>query len=170
MEPCLPEQVLGVGFMDSTEPRSYHPRPKRIDWQTPRWLWDALDKEFSFSIDAAASPENTMMGRFWTEADDALSQSWSGERVWINPPFTFAILRQFVRKAWHESRKLNTIAVVLVPLKTDQDWWHEYAIRTEIRFIRGRITFDGAAGQYPGPLALLVFGTAYLPRMVSLEK
>jgi phage N-6-adenine-methyltransferase len=59
-----------------------------------------LHKRFRFTIDAAASPTNAKLPRYWTRDDDALTQSWAGERVWCNPPYSD--IRPWVEKAWRE--------------------------------------------------------------------
>lgn len=43
---------------------------------TPKTLFDALDAEFHFDLDAAASPDNAKCESFYTDADDALSRPW----------------------------------------------------------------------------------------------
>lgn len=59
----------------------------RQDYETPQALFDKLNQRYGFTIDAAASPENAKLDRYWTEEDDALTKSWSGERVFVNPPY-----------------------------------------------------------------------------------
>jgi len=39
--------------------------------------------------------------------------------------------------------------VCLVPARTDTDWWHRYAIRGEIRFLKGRLKFGDAPHAAP---------------------
>ena len=40
---------------------------------------------------------------------------------------------------------------------TDVRWWHEYAIKGEVRFIRGRLKFGDAKHSAPFPSAIVVF-------------
>jgi site-specific DNA-methyltransferase (adenine-specific) len=35
---------------------------KSDEWETPQWLFDQLDAEFSFGFDAAATRENSKCG------------------------------------------------------------------------------------------------------------
>ena len=58
------------------------------EYSTPPWLFDHLNEEFHFTLDAAALPETAKCVRFFTPQDDGLSQSWAGEVVWLNPPFS----------------------------------------------------------------------------------
>jgi phage N-6-adenine-methyltransferase len=88
-----------------------------------------LHERFQFTIDAAASIENARLPRYWTEDDDALSQSWAGERVWCNPPYSHPNLERWVAKAWSEWRSHDrpALIVMLVPAnRTEQKWWQEW--------------------------------------------
>ena len=59
------------------------------DWQTPRAIFDALDKRFHFTRDAAASRENRHCKLYWDIRDDALLMDWSAEKsLFINPPYS----------------------------------------------------------------------------------
>ena len=55
-------------------------------WETPQKLFDELDAEFHFTLDAAASDENHKCARYFTQNDDGLRQNWEGETVFCNPP------------------------------------------------------------------------------------
>jgi phage N-6-adenine-methyltransferase len=81
-----------------------------------------LDERFRFSIDVAASVENTKCHRFYTEAQDGLQLSWAGERVYCNPPYSD--LMPWVQKAWREVEA--PLVVLLLPAnRTEQPWWQE---------------------------------------------
>lgn len=43
-------------------------------WLSSWTLFLGLNKEFTFTLDAAASVDNALCFRFWTEEDDALKQ------------------------------------------------------------------------------------------------
>ena len=47
-------------------------------WETPQKLFDELDAEFHFTLDAAASDENHKCARYFTQNDDGLRQNWGG--------------------------------------------------------------------------------------------
>lgn len=128
---------------------------KTVEWATPQDLFDLLDREFRFTVDAAASDDNAKCARYWTVRQNGLAQDWTGERVFCNPPWGAKEIAAFVYKGFVSS----CVAVYVVPVKADQGWWHDYALRAEIRFIRGRVTFGVADNCYPGPVAVLVFGT-----------
>ncbi len=59
---------------------------KKPDWETPQAFFDDLDKEFHFTLDAAASDRNTKCERYYTEQDNALDKEW-GESTYCNPPY-----------------------------------------------------------------------------------
>lgn len=48
------------------------------DWETPQELFDSLDSEFHFTLDAAASVSNHKLPRYFTEQDNGLLQDWGG--------------------------------------------------------------------------------------------
>lgn len=127
----------------------------RTDWQTPQDFFDLLHAEFRFTIDAAATPENAMLRRFWTKQDNAPLQDWTGERVWCNPPYG----REgwpFIEKA---ARRDADVAVLLVPARPDTRVWHRFIFpwASEIRWVRKRLRFRGAEHDAPFPSAVAVF-------------
>ena len=111
---------------------------------------------YHFTLDAAATTENAKCQRFFTKEDDALAQDWGGEIVWCNPPYGRSI-RKWVKKAYEESRKPGTKVVMLLPARTDTAWFHDYAKKGNVVFIRGRLRFGGAQSNAPFPSILVVF-------------
>lgn len=57
-----------------------------VEWETPTEFFDVLDKEFHFTVDVCALPDNAKCARFYTPDDDGLSMPWDGV-VWCNPPY-----------------------------------------------------------------------------------
>ena len=49
---------------------------KRLDWCTPRDFFDALDVEFHFTLDAAATEKSAKCAKYYTPETDGLSASW----------------------------------------------------------------------------------------------
>ena len=63
--------------------KSNTPAHDKDCWQTPLWLFDALDIEFGFWLDSAASDKNALCAHWLTEADDALNSEWiSHGAIW----------------------------------------------------------------------------------------
>lgn len=132
----------------------------RLDWATPRALFDTLDAEFGFTLDPCCWPETAKCARHFTPEDDGLAQSWAGEVVFMNPPYGREIPK-WMRKAHAEGRNGATV-VALVPARTDTAWWHDDVIGAgaEVRFLRGRVRFelDGVAKDAaPFPCAVIVY-------------
>ena len=75
-----------------------------------------------------------------------------------------AIVRPMVE--WLAS-KYGATVVMLIPARTDTAWWHEYASRGDVRFLRGRVRFlrngethtsaTKARQSSPFPSAVVVF-------------
>ena len=91
------------------------------EWETPQGLFDDLNKEYGFTLDAAASDKNHKCKKYYTERVDGLLQDWKGETVFCNPPTGHKSFKLWVRKAYEESRKKNTTVVMLLPVSTDSD-------------------------------------------------
>lgn len=66
-------------------------------WATPQALFDDLNKEFGFTLDACALPENAKCERYYSPQEDGLQQPWEGV-VWCNPPYGRQI-GEWVKKA-----------------------------------------------------------------------
>lgn len=124
-------------------------------WPTPWRLFHDLDREFFFTLDVCASARNAKCRRFYSEADDGLAQPWTGS-CWMNPPFGGA--GRWVERAWRAARLEGATVVCLLPVWSDLGWWHDWAMRAnEIRFLRGRLRFEGARGAAPMALCLVIF-------------
>jgi hypothetical protein len=114
-------------------------------WETPQDLYQDLDLEFGFNDDPC--PLNSMT--------DGLSRSW-GTSTYCNPPYGKET-GKWLRKAYEESLTGKTI-VCLVASRTDVPWFHDYAMKaSEIRFIRGRLHFNGSKINAPFPSAIVIF-------------
>jgi phage N-6-adenine-methyltransferase len=126
----------------------------RGDWGTPWPFFQDLDTEFNFRWDVCATEDNAKCMNYLTIEDDALSQPWEGP-AFMNPPYGRQI-GKWVKKAWEEAQ-LGCLVVCLLPARTDTAWWHDWAMRGEIRFIRGRLRFEGGKDSAPFPSAVVIF-------------
>ena len=131
---------------------------KTDEWSTPQDFFDELNKEFNFTLDPCATPENAKCEKYYTKEDDGLKQDWSGETVFCNPPYGRAI-KDWVKKCYEESKKPNTTVVMLIPARTDTSYFHDYIYHKakEIRFIRGRLKFGNAKNSAPFPSMVVIF-------------
>lgn len=135
-----------------------HLSAEKDEWGTPSDLFAALDAEFGFTLDACAHEGNAKVPRYFGPDDDGLTQDWSGETVWMNPPYSD--MTSWIAKA-KDAGKNGATVVCLVPSRTDVGWFWEHAREGEIRFIRGRLSFvddHGNTGPAPFPSVLVVFG------------
>ena len=101
-------------------------------WATPKDFYDKLDTEFHFDFDPCP-----------LHGEHGLDGDW-GERNFINPPYSRKLKEAFVKKAVEQSRK-GKLCVLLLPVSTSTALFHDWIQPNtkEIRFIRGRIPFDG---------------------------
>lgn len=140
---------------DRTVNSNVHFSSKTCEWPTPQWLFNALDAEFGFTLDPCSTHENAKCQKHFTRADDGLSQDWKDETIFMNPPYGTEICK-WMKKAY-QSTACGATVVCLVPARTDTRWWHEYAMKGEIRLLRGRIRFGGGKYSAPFPSAVIVF-------------
>jgi len=119
---------------------------QRLDWQTPKALYDELDKEFAFDFDPC--PHNPQF--------DGLDIEW-GESNFCNPPYGREI-GKWIKKGFWEHDRAGKGVVFLIPSRTDTLWWHEYVMKAdEIRFVKGRLKFGDATNSAPFPSAIVIF-------------
>lgn len=125
------------------------------EWATPPELFAVLDEEFGFTLDACATAENTKCPVFYTKSQDGLRQPWRGT-IWCNPPYG-AQIGNWLAKAYAAALRGATV-VLLVPARTDTDWWHRWVMRAaEVRLLRKRVRFAGGGQRAPFPSAIVVF-------------
>lgn len=111
-------------------------------WSTPKEIYEALHREFKFNCDPC--PLN---------GNDGLSIDW-GTSTFCNPPYSE--ISKWIKKGYEEHLKGKTI-VFLIPSRTDTRWWHDYCMKGEIRFIKGRLKFGDAKNSAPFPSAIVIF-------------
>lgn len=94
------------------------------DRGTPDYLFAPLHEEHGFTLDVAAAAHNTKLPRFFDRLTNGLAQSWAGEVVWCNPPYSD--LRAWTEKALAEVQRGCPKVVMLLPAnRTEQGWWQE---------------------------------------------
>jgi len=144
------------------------------EWETPKELFNRLNEEFNFTLDAAASGHNSKCDFYLDAETDALTKPWIG-RVFLNPPYG-KMIGKFIQKAYEEAQQNAELVVCLIPARTDTAYWHDYVMKAaEIRLIRGRVKFgvtiDGQKLSFataPFPSAIIVFiKGSWNPRLVA---
>ncbi|HDP7644822.1 TPA: DNA methylase [Escherichia coli] len=126
-------------------------------WRTPSLLFRNLHREFSFSLDGAATKHDTLLPRF---TDDIHNQSWVGERVFCNPPYSDT--KTFLAKAPEAN-----LAVFLIPYRPQTIYWLKCIFTNplchEIRILHRAVKYLPPAGhnrlviRSPFPSAITVF-------------
>ena len=76
----------------------------------------------------------------------------------MNPPYGREI-GVWLKKAYESATRADNGATVVcvLPARTDASWWHDYVMKAEVRFIRGRLTFGGSKNSAPFPTAIVIF-------------
>lgn len=57
-------------------------------WGTPPHIFDKLNDEFGFTLDPCCLIKTAKCDKFYTPKENGLIQSWAGERVFMNPPYS----------------------------------------------------------------------------------
>lgn len=127
-------------------------KPKGMDnWETPMWLYDQLNEQFNFTVDAASDIQNCKCylklsnGNYNTSYfANALENSWAGHRFFCNPPFSIKF--DFIARAKEQIKTggCHSGAMILpctmeVIRELHGVYWHELPYR--VAFI------DPATGQ-----------------------
>jgi len=126
------------------------------EWATPIDFFEALDREFNFTLDPCATKENAKCKKFYTIDDNGLLKSWDNEIVFCNPPYGRAI-KDWVKKA---SEANGGVVVMLIPARTDTIYFHDFIyqkVGVEIRFVRGRLKFGNSKNSAPFPSMVIIF-------------
>ncbi|HIA2613574.1 TPA: DNA N-6-adenine-methyltransferase [Escherichia coli] len=126
-------------------------------WRTPPLLFKNLHQEFGLTLDGAASKHDALLPRF---TDDIHNQSWVGEKVFCNPPYSD--IPSFLVKASE-----SDLAVFLIPHRANTSYWlrHIYSNNHchEIRILHRAVKFlppaghNGLAIRSPFPSAIVIF-------------
>jgi phage N-6-adenine-methyltransferase len=165
-----------AGFSASNHPQQTARRgvdPDKDDRGTTAEVFDPLHARFRFTLDVAAAAHNAKCARYFTREDNGLAQSWAGESVWCNPPYSD--IEPWVIKAWDEWIYTTGIVMLLPANRTDQRWWHDHVepmrdrLHSPLRleFLLGRLRFIQAGRTEVGPNERPPFGCCLLIWQVS---
>lgn len=141
---------------------------------TPQGFFEELDREFHFTLDAAATERSAKCPRYFTHETDGLSASWAGETVFCHPPADD--VESWARKCYEEGQQPGTTVVLLAPAKTETSYFHDFILgKCEIRFIKGRLILtdiNGNKGGRPatGSLLAIYKGAAQQPADPARER
>jgi len=109
------------------------------NYETPKYVYEPLNEEFHFNDDPCPLHGTGGLDRDW------------GTCTFVNPPYSKPA--PWIEKAHNEWLKGKTI-VMLLRCDTSTNAFHDYILgNAEIRYIRGRIKFDGL---HPAPFASII--------------
>lgn len=151
------------------------------DWETPDWLVRGVERlwGFTFTLDAAASAQNTKAPRYIDAAQNALTTAWgTDEKVWVNPPYGEWEIPAFLSRSLDAiETKEAALVCFLIPNATENDAWYQYIFpfAAEICFIKGRVSFEanGRAIQGNTRGSVLVFfkrGHSGMPKLSWINR
>jgi phage N-6-adenine-methyltransferase len=126
------------------------------EWFTPlEWIELAREVLPEIDLDPAThekAQKSIQATAYYTKKDDGLTHEWYG-RVWLNPPYSRDLIKQFVHKLCEEYQAGRVIeAILLTHNYTDTAWFHEiFANCSAICFPRGRVKFHEPSGKVAAP-------------------
>ena len=129
-------------MMKEKESNPYMPTSKSDVHITPKRVWWMIFNAWGHKEDEFFDPCPVNPSR------DGLTIPWT-KLNFVNPPYghgaTNPLLRLFCAKAHFETHYVKNETILLLPAKTDQDWFHDYILEPgyEIRWIRKRLRFEG---------------------------
>jgi phage N-6-adenine-methyltransferase len=142
-------------------------RSQTDSWVTPPAIIEALGGHESFDLDPCAAEgqvfrtAKTML----TVENNGLFCTWSG-RVWLNPPYSVALLSRFMARMSEHGR-----GIALIFARTETETFHRYVWdrADAVMFLRGRLNFHrpdgslarsrhGAPANAGAPSVLIAYG------------
>ena len=126
--------------------QAYMPQAKSDHWPTPDRVYDeALYHGWNLKDAFDPCP---------LHADfNGLTIMWKDVN-YVNPPYS--TLKDWVKKAWYEWAIFQRSTVLLLPVKTDQTWFHNWCKQFKIHFFEKRLKFKNAKHHATQP-HMLVF-------------
>ena len=127
------------------------------EWYTPiEYIACAKAVMGRIDLDPASSEiANKVVGasRIYTAKDDGLSSFWAG-KVWMNPPYSADLVRQFISKfVDHVTNGDITEGMVLVNNATETQWFADLvSVSSAVLFPTGRVKFLDPKGNPGAPL------------------
>jgi len=137
------------------------------EWCTPKNRFRQWDSVFHFAVDVGASKKNTLCSTYIGKKENALAPKthWCKARgpAFCNPPYGFNIIH-WVAKAAAESKHSKEAIVMLLPARTETEWFQRYVFGAAqlICFLDTRVKFEnpklnGKTSQPAFPSVLAVY-------------
>lgn len=130
--------------------------PESDNTKTPKAFFNYVQEKFNvrFTVDVAASKQNTLCKKFISKKENALVSQWKGI-AWCNPPYSQA--KDFVEHCCDNAGNGHGTTFMLMAARTDREWWVYSKFASHLIFIKGRLKFAGSKGGAPFPSVILVF-------------
>ncbi len=113
--------------------RGYMPRSKSDIHETPDRVYDLIKGYWGYSKDVMFDPCPI------DYKQNALQLVWQKVN-YVNPPYS--LLKEFVADAIHQADMYHHTTIMLLPSKTEQEWFHDLVKRDSVfLWIRKRLTF-----------------------------
>ncbi|MCP4437519.1 MAG: hypothetical protein GY810_00980 [Aureispira sp.] len=117
---------------------------KNDEWFTPKWVIDKVYKVLgSIDLDPASNVEaNKIVGasNIYTIEDNGLEKEWRG-RVYMNPPYSAKLLKQFLNKAVEEYTCGNISECLILTNSGTDTLWNKILREYIQAYTQGRISF-----------------------------
>lgn len=118
-------------------------------YQTPQWLFDLLNEEFRFAVDACAIPSNKKCNRYiedatnrWADCVERFEALSKEDRsIFMNPPYSNP--GPFLERAWEFSKHMRVVCLVRDDPSTK--WYQK---------LKQRVTGYDEAGYYDNSTTL----------------
>jgi phage N-6-adenine-methyltransferase len=139
IKPLPWRKVSGRRYAGTTTPDSV-----RDKWSTHRDVIEYMKSRYGeYDLDAAASAENTVCVKFYSQETNCLVRWWgTNKHVWLNPPYSNPM--PFVMKSIEQMEHNNQIDLLL-PADNSTQWFREaQQSAAEIIWIVASIDDDGS--------------------------
>ncbi len=116
---------------------------ERDDWETPKWLFDILNKQYNFTFDCCSTDKNTKCN-VWTDDFLDYNEDFTHDLSWMNPPFSkaehmfdhfFKVVSKGVAIYRCDNMETKIWQNIILP---NADW---------IFIPKGRISYEGKEGK-----------------------
>ena len=120
---------------------AYMPKSKSQTHITPQRVYEIIKDTWGYSQGQMYDPCPSSYNKESYATPNGLFGDWK-EINYVNPPYEVKTLTKFVIKAIEEAKK-GRVSIMLLPTKTDQDWFHDLIIKNyyQIKYIRKRLKF-----------------------------
>jgi len=142
-------------------------RSTKTDHLTPDSILELVRSFAPIELDPCTSKENPTRAKYIRTREcspDGLETAWHefDGLVYVNPPYgrrKGQRCKEWVDKAISEYQQGAEI-IMLLPARTDTQWFQLAMLHGFVLFVRGRITFKGQSNGAPFPSALVYFGSS----------